>query len=179
MPDTKTEEQIKIWEWAPITSRPKFNVKFIKKMASNLKKGDIIKRKLNTGLLVGSLKVIDDVEEHGVYAHDIPINSIGSAYYKLDSISPINHLSLRIPNKEIEEIIEQRLDWVQHEANKSWEDALHQFLTADVKKPIAVITLVSAKSHLIVTEPVFRKIRYNGKKYIRLSFLRILESIVR
>ena len=166
-----TEHKIKIWEWAPITSRPKFNVKFYQKMAS-LKKGDVIKRKLNTGLLVGSLKVIDDVEEYGVYAHDIPLNSLGSSYYKKGTVVAVKQRVLRIPNEDIKDLMEQRLDWVEHTVNQSWEEALKA-------NQLDVVTLVSTKSHLIVTEPRFRKVFYNGKQYIRLSFLRILESVVR
>ena len=140
------------------------------------KKGDIIRRRLATNLLVGSCKVVDDVERYGVYAHDIPVNSLGSTYYKNESISKVKHLTLRIPNPEIKSIIDNRLFWVQHVLNKSWEEAIKQQYSVD---KASIIVLTSNISHLIVTEPVFRRVMCSGKKYVRLEFVRILESIVK
>ena len=144
-----------------------------------LKKGDIIRRKLNTGLLVGSYKVIDDVEKHGVYAHDIPLNSLGSLYYTKETISVINYVVLKHTDAEIKSIIDDRLSWTQHILNKSWEDALKKYISADVRNRLLCVVLQSTKSHIIVSEPVFAKVHYNDKCYVKLSFLRILDSTIR
>jgi len=142
-----------------------------------LKKGDVIRRKLSTSSLsVGSYKVIDDVGRYGVYAHDIPQNSLGSSYYTKESIAKIPHLALRITNDEIKSIIEDRLSWVQHLLNKSWNAAYVQQYSKD---KAAVITLCSNTSHLIVTEPIFRMVVRDGKQYVKLEFVRILESVVK
>ena len=145
-------------------------------MPKEFKKGDIVRRKLSTNLLVGSYKIVDDAESYGVYAHDIPTNSLGSTYYKNESISKVKHLTLRIQNSEIKSIVEDRLFWVQHVANKSWEEAIKQQYSID---KASIVVLSSNVSHLIVTEPVFRRVMCNGKKYVRLEFVRILESIVK
>ena len=141
------------------------------------KKGDVIRRKLSTSsLAVGSYKIVDDVTKHGVYAHDIPQNSLGSLYYTKESVAKIPHLALRIPNNEIKSIIEDRLSWVQHLLNKSLDSAYVQQYTKD---KAAVITLYSNTSHLIVTEPIFRIVIRDGKQYVKLEFVRILESVVK
>lgn len=141
------------------------------------KKGDVIRRKLSTSsLAVGSYKIVDDVTKHGVYAHDIPQNSLGSMYYMKESIAKIPHLMLRLTNNEIKSIIEDRLSWVQHSLNKSWNAAYVQQYTKD---KAAVITLYSNTSRLVVTEPIFRMVVRDGKQYVRLEFVRILESVVR
>lgn len=142
-----------------------------------LKKGDVIRRKLSTSSLsVGGYKVIDDVARFGVYAHNIPQDALGSCYYLKESIAKIPHLVLRISNNEIKSIIEDRLSWVQHLLNKSWNAAYVQQYSKD---KAVVITLCSNTSYLVVTEPIFRIVVCDGKQYIKLEFVRILESVVR
>lgn len=147
-------------------------------MAKSIKKGDIVRRQLRgSKALVGSLKVVDDVDEFSVYAHDIPQNSLGSMSYKPEDLVVIESVVLRIQNDELKHIINDNLCWVQHPINKSWENALMYYLAS--KKPIVAVTLVSSKSHIIVTEPRFSRVYDNGTTCVKLRFVRILESTIR
>ena len=138
-----------------------------------MKSGDIIRRKSSSGLLIGSKKVVDCVVECGVYAHDIPKNILGSMYYRKDEVQQLRHVVLPIPHTELKSVIEDRLSRVQHSATIKWEAALKE----QKSQPYEVVTLKSSSGHIIVTEPVFRRITYKTKVYVQIEFVRILEEV--
>lgn len=140
-----------------------------------IKKGDIVRRKLRSGILVGIRKVVDDVEEYGVYAHDIPQNSLGSVYYTKKEISAVRHAVLKTTNNELKSIIADNLSWTQHVDNLSWRKALN----LSKAEPFSAITLKSSQSHIIVSEPQLKLVHCDGKYYVHLKFVRILEQIIR
>ena len=138
-----------------------------------MKVGDIIKRKLSTGIQVGSFKVVDGVVECGVYAHDIPNNVLGSMYYRKDEVEEVSHIVLQIPHSELKSVIEDRLSRVQHLNSPTWEKARKEQFTKQYK----VMTLRSQSGHIIVTEPIFRRVTYKNKVYVQVEFVRILERL--
>ena len=144
-----------------------------------LKQGDIIRTKLSSGAIVGTFKVVDDVVVTGVYAHNIPNDALGSMFYNNERIAKIKSVVLQCSNESLHEVVENHLVYIEHPFNKSWEDALKEYLDSKVNEPIKAVTLKSTKSHIIVTEPVFRRVTCYGKVSIRLSFVRILEQLVR
>lgn len=148
-------------------------------MELKLKEGDIIKTKLSSGAITGVFKVVDDVVQTGVYAHKIPNDALGSMFYNNERIAKIKSVVLQTTNESLHNVIENHLVYIEHPLNKSWEDALKEYLNSKVNEQIQVVTLKSARSHIIVTEPVFRRVTCYGKVSIRLSFVRILEQIVR
>lgn len=140
----------------------------------SFKQGDVVKRKLaNSGILVGSYKLIDDVERFGVYAHAIPINSLGSLWYKKSEIAKVPQITLTHNDKEIQSVINDRLDWIQHPVNKSWNKALLGM------KNLSVVILKSTKTSIIVTEPTFRMVHEGNKIFVKMTFVRILDEIVK
>lgn len=144
-----------------------------------LKQGDLIKTKLSSGAIVGTLKVVDDVVTSGVYAHNIPLDVLGSMFYNNERIVKVKSVVLQTTNKSIHDVIENHLAYIEHPLNESWKDALKEYLNSKVNEPIQAVTLKSTKSYIIVTEPVFRRVTCYGKVYIMLSFVRILEQVVR
>lgn len=144
-----------------------------------LKQEDVIRTKLSSGAIVGTFKVVDDVVVTGVYAHNIPLDALGSMFYNIERVAKVKSVVLQTTNESIHDVIENHLVFVEHPLNKSWEDALKEYLNSKVNEPIQAVTLKSTKSHIIVTEPVFRRVTCYGKVSIRLSFVRILEQIVR
>ena len=137
-----------------------------------MKVGDIVRRKLSTGILVGSFKVVDCVTEYGVYAHDIPQNALGSMYYRNDEIQPVRHIILSIPHAELKSIITDRLSGVQHLNSITWEAALKE----QKSQSYEVVTLKSLSGHIIVTDPIFRRVTYKNRVYRQMEFVRILEQ---
>lgn len=138
-----------------------------------MKTGDIVRRKLSSGVLVGSFKVVDCVMECGVYAHDIPQNVLGSMYYRKDEIQPISHITLSIPHAELKSVVYDKLSRVQHLNSIKWEKARKEQRSQQYK----LVTLKSQSGHLIVSEPMFRQVTYKGKVYVEMTFLRILEQV--
>ena len=151
-------------------------------MELKLKEGDIIKTKLSSGAITGVFKVVDDVVQTGVYAHKVPNDALGSMFYNNERIAKIKSVVLQTTNVSLHDVIESHLVYIEHPLNKSWEDALKEYkkyLDGKVNEQIQIVTLKSTRSHIIVTEPVFRKVTCYGKVSIRLSFVRILEQVIR
>lgn len=142
------------------------------KKESEIKVGDIVRRKLKQGVFVGSYKVVDEVEQYGVYAHDIPQNALGSMYYKHGTLEKVPQLRLKAPNKELEDVIKNNMSWIQHIECSSWRKAIEE-------KNVEVIMIASNSSHIVISEPKARLVFYKGKYHININFLRILEHVIR
>ena len=141
------------------------------KTEGKIKVGDIVRRKLKQGVFVGSYKVVDEVEQYGVYAHDIPQNALGSMYYKSGTLEKIPQLHLKAPNKELRDVIKENLTWIQHVECSSWRKA--------IEEKAEIIMIASNSSHIIVSEPKARIVFYKGRYCVNINFIRILEHVIR
>ena len=90
---------------------------------TTFKQGEFVRRCLTSGIPVGGICVIDDVEEKGLYVHHLPIDVIGSFYVKKTEVIKLKMIRLAISNKDAKMLSEKCPYAFKRTCVPSWQNA--------------------------------------------------------
>lgn len=86
-----------------------------------MRKGDIIRKKLNSGIAIGAYMIVTRAMKDRVDAR--PLNSMDVITLKNENIVSINMISLKMPMLDMRNIVNRDLRMYTHKSTQKWVEA--------------------------------------------------------